>query len=238
MKRPFRRAATAGFDIEKGVIHRRTDFLNPPLQRAGGRPLPPGGIFLKKPLEKSPIFEQVFLKAVILIFRLFGRREMLNIFGNKKKTPAVFLEKTLTAVLEEGGFLLSFNVKEDEGFQVDIFGEDEGLLKARDGRLLSAFQLYLLRVLQKEFPGESHRIFVDSNGFWEEKQEKLLDLADHLIKKAQETGRPVVFKKPLSPFQRSLVHKKAAQSDGILSRSLGDGEYKTIKLIPDSFENE
>ena len=163
---------------------------------------------------------------------------MLNIFGNKKKTPRAFLEKTLTAVLEEGRFLLSFNVREEEGFQVDIFGEDEGLLKARDGRLLSAFQLYLLRVLQKEFPGESHRIFVDSNGFWEEKQEKLLDLTDHLIKKAQETGRPVLFKKTLSPFQRSLVHKKVSKADGVISRSLGDGEYKTMKLIPDSFKDE
>ena len=163
---------------------------------------------------------------------------MLNIFGNKKKTPKALLEKTLSKVLEEGQFLLSFNIKEDEGFQVDVFGEDEGLLKARDGRLLSAFQLYLLRVLQKEFPGESHRIFVDSNGFWEEKQEKLLDLTGHLIKKVLETGRPALFKKTLSPFQRSLVHKKVSQAEGVDSRSLGDGEYKTIKLIPDSFKDE
>ena len=164
---------------------------------------------------------------------------MLNIFGGKKRTPKDLLEQTLSEILEQGQFLLSFNVKEeDKGFQVDIFGEDEGLLKSREGRLLSAFQLYLLRVMQKEFPGETHRIFVDSNGFWEEKQEKLLDLTDHLVKKALETGRPVFFKKALSPFQRSLIHKKVSGNTGVSSQSQGEGEYKTIKLIPDTFKND
>ena len=162
---------------------------------------------------------------------------MLNIFGGKKKTTKAVLENTLSGILEQGQFLLSFNIKEEEGFLVDIFGEDEGLLKAREGRLLSAFQIYLLRVLQKEFPEENHRVFVDSNGFWEEKQEKLLELTDRLIKKALETGRPVFFKKALSPFQRSLIHKKVAENEGVSSQSQGDGEYKIIKLIPDSFKN-
>ena len=162
---------------------------------------------------------------------------MLNLFGGKKKTAKAVLENVLSQVLEQGQFLLSFNIKEEEEFQIDIFGEDEGLLKAREGRLLSAFQIYLLRVLQKEFPGENHRVFVDSNGFWEEKQEKLLDLTDRLVKKALETGRPVFFKKALSPFQRSLIHKRVAGNEGISSQSQGEGEYKVIKLIPDSFKN-
>lgn len=162
---------------------------------------------------------------------------MLNIFNNKKKTPKALLEKTLSGILDQGQFLLSFNIKEEKGFQIDIFGEDEGLLKAREGRLLSAFQIYLLRVLQKEFPGESHRVFVDSNGFWEEKQEKLLDLTDRLVQKAVETGRPVFFKKALSPFQRSLIHKRVERNEGVSSQSQGEGEYKIIKLIPDSFKN-
>ena len=162
---------------------------------------------------------------------------MLKIFGNKKKTPRTTLEQTLSVILDQGQFLLSFNIKEEEGFQIDIFGEDEGLLKAREGRLLSAFQIYLLRVLQKEFPGESHRILVDSNGFWEEKQEKLLDLTDRLIKKTQETGRPVFFKKALSPFQRALVHKRVEGNEGVFSQSQGEGEYKIVKLTPGSFKN-
>ena len=50
---------------------------------------------------------------------------MLSIFGNKKRTAKEFLEKTLAEILEQGQFFLSFNVKEEKGFQVDIFGEDE-----------------------------------------------------------------------------------------------------------------
>ena len=163
---------------------------------------------------------------------------MLNIFKGKKKGPKGLVSKTLTEVLEEGGFLLSFHVKEDEeGIQVDIFGEDEGLLKSKDGRLLSALQTYLLRVLQKEFPDERHRVFVDSGGFWGEKREKLLDLTDRLVKKARETGRPAVFKKPLSPTQRALIHKRVSGSEGVFSQSQGDGVYKVVKILPGSSNN-
>ena len=162
------------------------------------------------------------------------------LFNNKKKIPKELLSETLTEVLEAGDFLLSFNVEEheQEGLVVDIFGEDEGLLKAKEGKLLQAFQTYFLRVLQRAFPEEKIKIFVDSNGFWEEKQALLLTLTESLMKQALETNRPVTFKKTLSPFQRRLIHEKVSGNTGVRSQSLGEGFYKTMKLIPDTYRNE
>ncbi len=165
-----------------------------------------------------------------------------NLFGDKKKGPKELIQISLSKILEKGGFSLSFQVKEMEeeenSFKVDIFGEDEGLLKNKRGRLLLAFQTYLLRYLYNQFPEDRVRVYVDSNGFWEENEKNLLDLTDRLVDKALDTNRPVTFGKDLSPNQRRLVHERVSGNTGVRSVSIGNGTYKTMKLIPDTFRSD
>ncbi len=165
-----------------------------------------------------------------------------NLFGDKKKDPKELIQKILSEILEKGGFSLSYHVEkveeEEGGFKVDIFGEDEGLLKTKRGRLLMALQTYLLRYLYQQLPEERIRIHIDSNGFWEENEKRLLDLTDDLVSKALDTNRPVTFKKDLSPNQRRLVHERVSGNTGVTSVSIGDGVYKTMKLIPDTFRSD
>ena len=165
-----------------------------------------------------------------------------NLFGDKKKDSKNLIQKILNNILEKGGFSLSFQIEEEEeeenSFKVDIFGEDEGLLKAKKGCLLLAFQTYLLRYMYNQFPDDKIRILVNSNGFWEENEKKLLDLTDDLVAKALDTNRPLTFKNNLSPSQRRLVHERVSGNTGVRSVSIGDGFYKTMKLIPDTFRSD
>lgn len=165
---------------------------------------------------------------------------MLKLFSGKKKPAGHIISQLLTELLEGGAFLLSFQVDKDkEGlFNVDIFGEDEGLLKTRKGKLLLAIQTYLLQVLYKEFPEEKIKLKVDSNGFWQEQEDKLMSLTEHLIQKALDSNRPVVFKQLLSPYQRRLIHEKVSGNTGVRSQSFGQGIYKSLKLIPDTFTSD
>ena len=166
---------------------------------------------------------------------------MLKLFSGKKKQAQDLIMELLSELLEAGGFLLSFQVEKekdrDNAFKVDIFGEDEGLLKTRKGKLLLALQTYLLQVLYKEFPEEKLHVFVDSNGFWKEQEDKLLSLTDHLIQRALDSNRTVIFKQILSPSERRLVHEKVSGNTGVRSQSFGAGIYKNMKLIPDTFRN-
>ena len=79
---------------------------------------------------------------------------MLKLFSGKKKSIQNTITELLSELLEGGGFLLSFQVEkeEDYSFKLDIFGEDEGLLKTSKGKLLQAIQTYILQVLYKKFP--------------------------------------------------------------------------------------
>ena len=166
---------------------------------------------------------------------------MLNLFNAKKKQTQSVITELLSELLEKGSFLLSFQIeekKEENSFYIDIFGEDEGLLKTQKGKLLLALQTYILQVLYKEFPEERIQITVDSNGFWKEQEEKLMSLTKKLIQRALDSNHPVVFKEPLSPYQRRLIHEKVSGNTGVRSQSFGNGPYKKMKLIPDTFRSD
>ena len=160
-----------------------------------------------------------------------------NLFGEKKAGMKDIIEHNLSRIIEAGPFLLSFEItqieEEENSFKIDIFGEDEGLLKNKGGKLLIALQTYILRSLQNAFPEQQIFIAVDSNEFWKEAEEKLLSLTDHLIAKAIDTKSSVKFRKALSPKQRRLVHERASGNTGVRSNSLGEGFYKIIEITPD-----
>ena len=125
-----------------------------------------------------------------------------NLFKGKAKDPKTLVEQILQDLLEKGGFSLSVELKQEKEGEifVEIFGEDEGLLKMKEGRFLLALQTYLNRVIQHHFFGQNIFIHVDSGNFFEEREQMLLDLAERLKRKALSTGRPVYLKKTLSLF--------------------------------------
>ena len=162
-----------------------------------------------------------------------------NLFGDKKRDLKKEIQEIVSEILERGSFSLSFQLEEEEEnrFKIDIFGEDEGLLKTKKGRLLLAFQTYLLRYAYNQFPETKISIVVDSNGFWEESERRLMDLTEELMSRALDSNKPVKFKKELSPSQRRLIHEKVSGNTGVRSVSIGEGTYKIIKLIPDTFRS-
>ena len=155
-----------------------------------------------------------------------------KIFGGKEKTAKTLVEGLLTDLLEKGGFSLSAEVQEteNEGLFCELFGEDEGLLKTKDGRLLLALQTYLNRVARQNFENVSVR--VDSGQFFEEREQRILDLAEQLKERALSSGRPVYLKKALSPFQRRKVHQFLESGGDVKTSSVGEGFYKNICISP------
>ena len=160
-----------------------------------------------------------------------------KIFKDKEMTAKDMMEKILQDLLEQGGFQLSFSIeqKEQEIF-IDIFGEDEGLLKTKDGRLLLAFQTYFNRVVHAHYPDDEFFIRVDSGNYFDERDEKLLDLVRKLKEKAVATGKAVYLRKALPPFQRRKVHQFLNTDDQVKTISEGEGFYKNIRIVPSSLK--
>lgn len=163
---------------------------------------------------------------------IFGK-----IFGGKKKNTAEFsaqnvIEETLQGILESGNFDLSFDIDEEDGeYFVELYGDDEEVLKSKEGQLLDALQLFTKRVLQHQFPEDNYHVNFDSGGFREAANEALLDLADKLKGIALDKGKSVYFR-ALPPKDRKVVHQYLAEDGRVKSRSVGEGHFKKIKIYP------
>lgn len=168
-----------------------------------------------------------------LFGRLFGKKD-----GVAAATPSSVKESiiaTLNDLFEAAKFDMVFDLVQDterpEHYMVEISGDDEEMLRAKEGQLLDAIQLFLTRVVQHQMPDERVVISVDNAGYREESNQTLVDLAEKLKAVALEKGKPVYFR-ALPPRDRKVIHQHLATDARVKSRSVGDGLYKKIKIYP------
>lgn len=163
-----------------------------------------------------------------------------KLFGGKGKEETnvqTMIKKTLEELFHKAYFDLSFDLKSstsDSGevtVRIELYGADEELFKDRKGQILDAFQLYLKRVIQHNFPEDKTNIMVDCGGYREESEQALIDRAENLKTIAIEQNKSVYYR-ALPPKERKIVHQYLAKDPRVKSRSLGDGHFKKIKIFP------
>lgn len=165
-----------------------------------------------------------------------------KIFGGKKENKPTSenafldaIEDTVKGIIETADFDLDYEINQDEEnpkeYHVELFGEDEELLKAKEGQLLDAIQLFTKRVLQHQFPEDNVFVNIDSGGFRQDANDALLDLADKLKSIVLDKGKSVYFR-ALPPKDRKLIHQYLAEDGRVKSRSVGEGHFKKIKIYP------
>ena len=169
-----------------------------------------------------------------------------KLFGGKKKdamtsgsasgSAVELVQDVMNGLIEKTSLDISMDVRsemngETEEIFVELSGADEALVTEKEGALLDSFQLFIKRVLQHQMPDLKANVSFDSNGFREESNKSLIELAERLKEKALEQGRSV-YLRALPPKDRKIVHQHLANDEGVRSRSVGDGLYKKIKIYP------
>ena len=166
-----------------------------------------------------------------------------KLFGGKKKETAssgsatvALVEDIMHGIFDRGGFDLSFDIstrmdREIEEVTVQLQGTDEKLLTEQDGAFLDGLQLFIKRVVQHQLPDARVNVDFDCNGFREEANKSLVELAEKLKDRALEQGRSV-YLRALPPKDRKIIHQHLAGDARVRSRSVGEGLYKKIKIYP------
>ncbi len=166
-----------------------------------------------------------------------------KIFGKSKKANSSIddlVEDAVLGLIEGGNFDLSYEISfndETKHIDVELFGEDEELLKERDGQLLDSIQLFATRVIQHQMPEEKFMLSVDCDGFREDANSALRALAEKLRDIVLKKEKPVYFR-ALPPKDRKVVHQCLADDERVKSQSVGDGLYKKIKIFPVSTKKD
>ena len=164
-----------------------------------------------------------------------------KLFGGKKKTGGSEIETlvhdTVGGLLEKADFDLQFEIQMGTDDQnepqmvIEFSGADEEILRDKEGQMIDAIQLFLKRMIQQQFPEDRTNVIIDCNGFREESNQALVELAEKLNGIALEKGKSVYFR-ALPPKDRKVIHQYLAADERVKSRSIGDGLFKKIKIYP------
>jgi len=131
-------------------------------------------------------------------------------------------------------FGLSANVvlvREDEEMEVQVNGEDLGLLVGPKGNTLLALQDLTRVVAQRRLGDHDTRLRVDVAGYRERRRDALSRFATKVANDVIETGKPRVLE-PMASADRKVVHDTLAEIDGVTTRSRGEDPYRQIVVEP------
>ena len=130
-------------------------------------------------------------------------------------------------VVEAMGLRLATAIEETpEGTRIDLQGEDGGVLVRGSGEGLQALQHIVATTFRRQL-GEDNRILIDCNGFRQEKDRELRQMARFIAEKAKTAGVPQEMG-PLNPYERRIVHLAIAEDPTVTSESIGDAFMKTV----------
>lgn len=105
-------------------------------------------------------------------------------------------------------------------------GEAAGILVGRDGLTLAAVQYLAARIVSRKMGG-AVRLQIDAGKYRERQDDKLRELALSLAAKVRETGRPQSTR-PLSAYQRRIVHLALERDAAVTTRSKGEGPQRRV----------
>jgi spoIIIJ-associated protein len=116
---------------------------------------------------------------------------------------------------------------------LNIVGDGSGIFIGRKGQTLDAFQFIINKMNLKQ-TGRPEHILVDSEGYTQRRIAGIHERAETLGEKVRQNHRPMTTE-PMSAHDRRIVHTTFHNDSELTTRSIGDGEYKRVRI---SLKNE
>lgn len=108
--------------------------------------------------------------------------------------------------------------------------EDTSLLIGYRGSALLALQ-HVLRLAAQKQMSPCPALFLDINGYRQQREEYLRSVAKKAARQASLTKRPVELE-PMSAAERRIIHSELAAYPELTTQSQGDGEERRVVVLP------
>jgi spoIIIJ-associated protein len=115
---------------------------------------------------------------------------------------------------------------------LEIKAADSGLLIGRKGQTLEALQYLIERIAGERQSSEGAHIIVDIENYRDRRRRSLEDMALRLGEKAKRQRKTVTVD-ALSAADRRIVHAALQDDPWLTTRSLGQGSYRRLLIIPE-----
>lgn len=142
-------------------------------------------------------------------------------------------EAALRGLFERMGVDAEIVVSEsDEQVLLNIKAKDRDTVVGRNGEVLAALQFVVNKMVNR-FAESRKLVVLDAEGFRDQREEQLSQMAIRLGEKAIQTGK-VIRLSPMSAQDRRLVHLALKDHEGVTTRSEGEGAFRRLLIVPAS----
>lgn len=114
----------------------------------------------------------------------------------------------------------------DEVLNVELAGDDMGVLIGKRGQTLDSLQYLTSLVVNKGKSGYI-RVKVDTENYRSRRKETLENLAKNIAFKVKRTRRPV-FLEPMNPYERRIIHSALQNDPYVTTHSEGEEPYRKV----------
>lgn len=153
----------------------------------------------------------------------------------KEKNFSEIIKETAEVLLEKMKMKGEIEIKEvsqdgKNNLICDIKTEESSYLIGQYGVNLQALQ-HLARVIVRKKTDVRADFILDVNSYRQEKNESIISLAQNMAEKAINEKREVIMR-PMSPYERRLVHMELSGNEKIKTESIGEGEERQVVIRP------
>lgn len=119
----------------------------------------------------------------------------------------------------------------DEAVEVEVEGDQLGLLVGPKGATLAAIEELVRAAVQRSTGGHSARVHVDVAGYRRRRREALAAFARQQAEDVLASGAERSLE-PMTAPDRKVVHDTIAEIDGVTTTSEGEDPYRRVVIIP------
>lgn len=162
-----------------------------------------------------------------------GERE--RPFAKKDPIPdgqiATFASEVVEKVAECFGISVEVEGKESErAVNLRVTGDGVGQLIGRRGKTLGAVQ-YMISRLINEDREDRRKVSIDVDGYNEDREEALKDLAERTAERVLHNRKPASLR-PMSPPERRVIHLTLQDHLEVATESFGDEGRRQVVVFP------
>ena len=161
------------------------------------------------------------------ILGLFSKPAVIRVRKKENTVDKVknFLDKTFKAMNLEVEIQIDFD-EEEKIINIDLKGEDMGMLIGKRGQTLDSLQ-YLTSLVANKKSDEYIKIKIDTENYRQRRKETIENLARNVASKVKKTGRPA-FLEPMNPYERRIIHAELQGDKYVDTHSEGEEPHRKV----------
>ena len=118
---------------------------------------------------------------------------------------------------------------EEDTVNINLSGEDMGVLIGKRGQTLDSLQ-YLLSLVANKESEKYFRVKLDTENYRERRKETLESLAKNIAYRVKRTRKPVSLE-PMNPYERRIIHSTLQNHKYVSTKSEGEEPFRHVVVF-------